>query len=559
MFEVLVLKAKYSLDIVCPVETDLIANNANLSKTNITESPSEAKNLPENILNSLHEAYQSETSESGEQDTGTPISKQGYQLIRTGQSPVISFTLFAFIIGQFATFESSQHLYEGWPLKLHCLIDDKLKLAKYSSRMWKITETGLKFYEDYFACKMPYSKLDQVFIPRFRFNGMENPGCIFLSNNNLEQQNRLFMVFNRDRLLLHEIGHMWLGNLISMNQFHNIWLKESCVEYFCHKAFEHVFPAIGSTLKPDDCLSNLIIRGASTFPSEQYPFKVGSYPLCFSQEAYQDHIVDYYGRIVYQKGSTYIRSLELLLGSEIFKILFRTLMASFKETNYSDEDFKHLVHTLIKQHGSEELLGRFNSWFQDHIHLNGYNVFKVDKFTWEAATKTLQVTIDSLYMIWGDIQFSVYSADGKSLSTFKWNPRAAGNNEVLASTVFSTSGHNLAQVVLTISGIETQPAAVVPNSDFNGLMLFAIDQQSFNSLFTPRRATIHDLPQVERTVIYQSVMYDKLAPKFAQQNWIQAAAISDASPYLAEVFANNVRDAHSDRMRTELRSEGELN
>ena len=555
VFEVLVLKAKYSLRMVCPAEVGLIANNSILSKVNLSQDPQAAKSLPEHILKGLERAYEAQNPliESGEE---TPYP--GYHVLETGQSPVISFTLFAFVIGDFATFESPAHTYEGWPLKLHALKDDKDNLEKYADRLWEITKTGLDFYEKYFDCKMPYAKLDQVFLPRFRFNGMENPGCIFLSNNNLVSQPKLFSIFNRDRLILHEIGHMWLGNLISMNQFHNIWLKESCVEFFCHKAFQHVFPSMGSVITSDDCISNLIIRGSSTYAIEKFPFTTNSYPLCFSQESYQDHLVDYYGRIVYQKGSTYIRSLLLLLGEEIFQKLFRSLMANYKERNYSDEDFKTLVQSLIKEHGSEELLSRFNLWFRDHIHLNGYNILKADDFSWDSTTGTASITLLTVYLIWADIEFAVYGSQGRLLKRFTFNPLEEQNAGVTADRIIKKPGTNIHQITIQVSGITEQPAAVVPNSNFNGLMQVGIGRKTFEGLFKPGYGFLHKLPQVERTVIYHSLLAgEELGARFAEQHWAQAAAIADPSPYLSEVYANNFREAHANFLRAVAKHEDE--
>ena len=64
---------------------------------------------------------------------------------------------------------------------------------------------------------MIYSKYEQVFLPKFSFNGMENPGCVFLKDTNIGEQGSIWMITNRDRLIMHEMAHMWFGNLITMD------------------------------------------------------------------------------------------------------------------------------------------------------------------------------------------------------------------------------------------------------------------------------------------------------------------------------------------------------
>lgn len=43
-------------------------------------------------------------------------------------------------------------------------------------------------------------------------------------------------IINRDRMILHEMAHMWLGNIVTPTQWSDLWLKEATAEYFCHRS-----------------------------------------------------------------------------------------------------------------------------------------------------------------------------------------------------------------------------------------------------------------------------------------------------------------------------------
>ena len=95
--------------------------------------------------------------------------------------------------------------------------------------MFNVTEAGMSFYKDFFGQPYPFRKYDQVFVPEHNFGAMENVGCVTYNENYMYRgqtptlAKRLrFSITN-----LHELAHMWFGNLVTMTWWNDLWLNES--------------------------------------------------------------------------------------------------------------------------------------------------------------------------------------------------------------------------------------------------------------------------------------------------------------------------------------------
>src|SRR5690606_2901030 len=80
-----------------------------------------------------------------------------------------------------------------------------------------ITRQGLDWFAEQFDYPYPFSKYDQLFVPEFNFGAMENPGCVTFSEryvfrSRVTQASRL----SRANTILHEMAHMWFGDLVTM-------------------------------------------------------------------------------------------------------------------------------------------------------------------------------------------------------------------------------------------------------------------------------------------------------------------------------------------------------
>lgn len=124
------------------------------------------------------------------------------------------------------------------PLRLFCrksLIEHVLKLK---DKWFDTSIKCIRFYENFFSTPWPFDKLDQLFVPDYNMGAMENVGMVIYTENYIERDE----VFTRDKTqgvlvtLLHEISHMWFGNLVTMKWWDDLWLNESFanfISYLC--------------------------------------------------------------------------------------------------------------------------------------------------------------------------------------------------------------------------------------------------------------------------------------------------------------------------------------
>lgn len=99
--------------------------------------------------------------------------------------------------------------------------------------LFRIVSAGVKYYENFFDCEFPFSKYDQIFVPEFRISGMENVGAVALTDNFLKpiEEKTDFMKMQYTFVVLHELSHMWFGDLITMKWWTDLWLKESFADF----------------------------------------------------------------------------------------------------------------------------------------------------------------------------------------------------------------------------------------------------------------------------------------------------------------------------------------
>nr|WP_281497557.1 aminopeptidase N [Ornithinimicrobium sp. F0845] len=97
-----------------------------------------------------------------------------------------------------------------------------------AEEMLRLTRQGLDFFDEHFAYPYPWGKYDQIFVPEYNIGAMENPGLVTFTENYLHR-GRVTRA-QRQALantLMHEMAHMWFGDLVTMRWWDGLWLKES--------------------------------------------------------------------------------------------------------------------------------------------------------------------------------------------------------------------------------------------------------------------------------------------------------------------------------------------
>ena len=110
-------------------------------------------------------------------------------------------------------------------------------LDEQYAEILEITGQGMDFYAQLFDQPYPFSKYDQVFVPEYNSGAMENVGCVtyneaYLFRDKATDNERL----DRAETFLHELAHMWFGNLVTMRWWDDLWLNESFATYISYMA-----------------------------------------------------------------------------------------------------------------------------------------------------------------------------------------------------------------------------------------------------------------------------------------------------------------------------------
>ena len=155
--------------------------------------------------------------------TGEPVPGQATARWHFPPSPVMSTYITAVAAGPYHQVLTE---HDGIPLGLYC----RQSLARYldSDEIFEVTRQGFDFFHQAFATRYPFGKYDQLFVPEYKAGAMENAGCVtFLEDYLFRSRVTDFRRQSRGTTILHEMAHMWFGDLVTMRWWDDLWLNES--------------------------------------------------------------------------------------------------------------------------------------------------------------------------------------------------------------------------------------------------------------------------------------------------------------------------------------------
>jgi len=216
----------------------------------------------------------------------------------------ISTYIYALHAGQYHSWESQAG---DIPLRLFA----RESLARYvNPEDWfEFSRQGFEFFQSYFDVPFPFGKYDQLIVPHFNWGAMENVGAVTFNERYVHRG----AVTRQDRralasVLLHEMAHMWFGNLVTMDWWSGLWLNESFATF----------------------MATLAMSEATEFSEAwqaAYTRTIGAYR---ADEMETTHSIDLpvsdtdsafanFDAITYEKGSATLRQLNYLVGPEAFR------------------------------------------------------------------------------------------------------------------------------------------------------------------------------------------------------------------------------------------------
>ncbi|MBT2550128.1 aminopeptidase N [Arthrobacter sp. ISL-65] len=116
------------------------------------------------------------------------------------------------------------------PLALYCRAS--MAPSFDAAELFRLTKQGLEFFDGLFDYPYPWGKYDQAFVPEYNLGAMENPGLVTFTENYVFTSRAADSQYQgRANTLLHEMAHMWFGDLVTMQWWDDLWLKESFADY----------------------------------------------------------------------------------------------------------------------------------------------------------------------------------------------------------------------------------------------------------------------------------------------------------------------------------------
>lgn len=251
-------------------------------------------------------------------------------------TPPLSTYLMAMCAGPFEKFERTSA--QGLPLGLYV----RKSMAPYLDRdfFFDTTEKGLAFYANLFGRPYPFAKYDQILVPEFNSGAMENAGCItFRDDACVFMGKPTESDFGRvAEYILHEMAHMWFGDLVTLKGWEDLWLNES---------FADLMEKISQdSIMPDSHVWAEFANGRKAWGlgADQLP---SSHPVA-PEPGPVSRARDNFDGITYAKGGSALRQLIAHVGFDPF---FAGVRAYFDAHEWSNATLHDLLSSIEASSG----------------------------------------------------------------------------------------------------------------------------------------------------------------------------------------------------------------
>jgi aminopeptidase N len=256
---------------------------------------------------------------------------------RFGTTQPISTYLAAVVAGPY---HGVRQVHDGIDIGVWC----RRSWAPYldADRLLQTTRVGFDYFHDLFGVRYPFGKYDQVFVPEFNAGAMENPGLVTFRDEYYLPRGTV-TTEDRDNLAgtqLHEMAHMWFGNLVTMRWWDDLWLNESFAEYLAYRAGAEAAGQEGSWT------SFLVTRKAWGYRADQLST---THPVAGEAADTSAALLNFDG-ISYAKGASALRQLVEWVGDEAFLVALRQ---HFADHAYGNASLADLVQALSAASGRD--------------------------------------------------------------------------------------------------------------------------------------------------------------------------------------------------------------
>ncbi|CAD8152598.1 unnamed protein product [Paramecium octaurelia] len=279
-------------------------------------------------------------------------------------TPKISLYLFSINMGQWK--KISNELHSGLQMNLYSEQEKYTACMNSNALIKRCIEEGFQYYESLFGIPFPFEKYDLIFCS-FYFSGMEHPGAVLITRNMLQNKFDSTLLTRFFLLLLHELSHMWFGNLVTMKWWNDLWLNEAFAVYISYQALQSVSKKepFNSYKFYDPKIHYLLYKQNGV----NLDINTNSHPIEMKIEDANQGL-QAFDSITYNKGSAVLSSLVTLIGFDKFIEIVTQYLDKFKWANATTNDLFDLIHYHSKAVDIQR-------WKQEFIQQNGINVVEI--------------------------------------------------------------------------------------------------------------------------------------------------------------------------------------
>ncbi|MFF8842979.1 aminopeptidase N [Streptomyces sp. NPDC015127] len=287
-------------------------------------------------------------------------------------TPRISTYITALIAGPYHSVHSSYEKDgQSVPLGIYC----RPSLAEFldADAIFEVTRQGFDWFQEKFDYAYPFAKYDQLFVPEFNAGAMENAGAVTIRDQYVFRSKVTDAAYEvRAETILHELAHMWFGDLVTMEWWNDLWLNESfatytsiaCQAYAPGSKWPHSWTTFANSMK------------TWAYRQDQLP---STHPIMAEIRDLDDVLVNFDG-ITYAKGASVLKQLVAYVGMDEF---FRGVQAYFKTHAYGNTRLSDLLGAL------EETSGRdLKTWSKAWLETAGINILRPQITTDDAGVVT---------------------------------------------------------------------------------------------------------------------------------------------------------------------------
>ncbi len=255
--------------------------------------------------------------------------------------------------------DSYSGVYGDIPLGVFC----RQSLVEHldADEIFTITKQGFEFFEGAFEMGYPFGKYDQLFVPEYNMGAMENAGCVTFRDELIFRSRQTIAAYEqRANTILHEMAHMWFGDLVTMRWWDDLWLNESFAEFAAHHS------STQATRFIDAWTGFTNNRKHWAYRQDQLP---STHPI--AADNYDLHAVEAnFDGITYAKGASALRQLVAWVGEKDF---FAGLRAYFTKHAYGNTELTDLLVELEAASGRE-----LGAWAEEWLQTSGVNTLRAD-------------------------------------------------------------------------------------------------------------------------------------------------------------------------------------